>query len=132
MGRRVKPEVLDGHQVDHWLVIRPHQLALGVLSHRVAPVAVGNGCTLYLSVLKATHGNLEPRDGLGQAVLEQLLHDVSRDPLDLVVPVDGRDRDAVEVAEERRRGCRLVLANDGPGLWNKYVRPLAENLGVIL
>ena len=54
-------------------------------------MAVGNGRALDLRVLKATHGNLEPRDGLGQPVLEQLLHDVSRDPLDLVVAVHRAD-----------------------------------------
>ena len=84
-------------------------------------MAVGNGRALYLRVLKATHGNLEPRDGLGQAVLEQLLHDVGGHPLDLVVPVHRSDGDAVEVGEECRRGRRLVLTDDGPGLGHKDV-----------
>ena len=121
VGRRVKPEVLDGDQVDHGLVVRPHQLALGVLAHGIAPMAVGNGRTLNLRVLKAAHGDLEPGDGLGQPVLEQLLHDVGRDTLDLVVAVHRADGNAVKVAEECRRGRRLVLADDGAGLRHKDV-----------
>ena len=75
---------------------------------------------------------MEPRDGLGESVLKQLLHDVSRHALNLIVAVDWGDRDTVKVAEEGRRSRRFVLAYDRPGLGDEYVGPLAEDFAVVL
>jgi len=93
---------------------------------------MGHTSALHLRVLQAAHADLEPGDRLREPVLEQLLHDIGGDPLDFIVAVDRRDRDTVEVAEERRCRCRLVFANDGAGLGDEDARPLAEYLAVVL
>ena len=52
---------------------------------------VGDCRALHLRILNCAHGHLKPLDRLGQAVLQEVLHHLSRHALLLVGGVDRAD-----------------------------------------
>ena len=80
-------------------------------------------------VLVGTDTGLEPRDRLLQPVLEQLLHDLRRGLLQLVLGLLGDDRHDVAGREESLgRGC-FGTAHHGPRLRAEEAAPSTVGLG---
>jgi hypothetical protein len=108
-GGGVKPNVLNGNQVDLWLV--------DVLHFVVQPVDVRTHHADGLRVLDTAQHGLVPGDGLGQPVLQQVLHHLRADELRFIRLIVGRDADYIQIAEERGGCGSFILTNDGANLW---------------
>ena len=124
VGARVQSQVLDRQQLDDGLVDLLLRVVDPVLERQAHPHGLG--------VLIGTHGDHEPRDGLLQAELHQVGHDLGTGLLHFVGVVLGRDRYHVLVAEQGFGGHRFVLADGGARLGPEHPGACAVGVRVVL